>query len=204
MSNFADEPAVKNPATKFYKWSSKKEGFYYYDKESKKEVALPTPAHCIVLDDFSAVTGYLKKYKSGLTSNEVSNMKEEVLRLRTFNGEYKYEGLWHDIKDFLPNGAKYSKNLYALLCRKGNSECIHLEFSGAASGTYFDIKLNNRTEVLVIKDEVKEQTTGDNVYNVPVLDKVDMVDEYIDEAKEKALQVRDYFESKKPKSGEQG
>lgn len=197
-NNFADGPKQSNPAKKFYKWKSQEKGFFYYDRELGKEVQLQTPSHLIMLEEFSAVTGYASKFKCGLTSNEVSDLLTERLYVKSFKGDFRVEGVWKDIKADLPRGSKFAKNLYCLRLDKANgNEIIHLQLGGGASGEYMDFKFNNFKEILIIKSGAKEAENEGITYNVPLFDKTDLLEGYIEEAQKSAILIKKYFESKK-------
>jgi len=205
MRGFGEEPAVKNPVDKYYEWKSKNKAFIWYDKDTKKDVELKTDAHVIVLYETVSITGYSEKYESGFTSNEMSpyDLKKEKFNLKTFGknqaGDYLYSRseFWGNLKDILPNGAKFTKNLYSMLLDKDNgNNCCCLKFPGGSIAPLADIEnkgFDNQKHILLIKDDFTAKKRGEVDYTVPVLDYVDINEGYVEDAKAMYQEVNKYF-----------
>lgn len=90
-----------------------KVGFSYYDKETKLNVAIDNFAFA-VLEVYSGVSGFVKDGDTQYNywSPLVKDTRSEPIRL--YEGERLIvEGIYRDIKEKLPNGAKFHVNVIA-------------------------------------------------------------------------------------------
>ena len=207
--------------TKYITWKSSKKCFEYYDKEKKENIDLKLPLSFIPLKNVSSITGFSTENNSGIWSNEVENMKQE---LTVFSSKYSKtedknkpfviaQGLYKDLKgDLNSKGGKFTSILYALL----DGEIVRFGFSKASLGEWIDkgqalSKSPNYLGVL----KIEERKQGSNKYNVPIFEKGDklnskdyekaveagsIVDKYFSEMKEYENQ---YKEVKEPSEVEE-
>jgi hypothetical protein len=206
--SFSDKEKVKNPAKAFFEFKSKKKAFVAYHKETEKEIALPLPARFVVLDELHCFTGYAKKYRSGGYSNEIHNIETEELTVKTFppKGDpnattFSKTGLYKDIEvECKGLGLKYTKSLYILYNVPNKGYALYnLKLHGSALGKWFDANINTKKNVVVIKDEFPQETNGDNVYNVPVFESVEMGEDFREEAMKADKEIlKPYFNDQKP------
>lgn len=183
--SFSSEEKQKNPSKAFWEFSSAKKQFLAWNKEKEKAIALPLPAHFVVLDQVHSISGYSDQYHSGGYSNEVHNLKTEPLTVKTFKGGFEETGLYGDIKDKCSSiGLKYTKVLYILYKPQGKDvyALYNLKLTGAANNAWIDAAIDTKKNVVVIKNEFIEQKKGTNTYSVPVFDFVDMNEEFAAEA----------------------
>lgn len=163
------EPIIQNPCTKFIEISSDDGTFFYYDKVKELKVLVPMPVYFAVLDELSVITGFNKKHKCGIYSNEVSSVKNEIMRVKTFKGGESVIGLYSDIRDnIVAMGGKFTKSVYALLIHDDfTTEFCNFKFRGAAFSAWLDKKFNAMNFIVGVQEFVEEKN-GNNTYQVPV------------------------------------
>ena len=165
-------PVPENPCKKWIDFKSDEGKFYYFDKtigEKGKNVEVPMPIYFSVLDELSVITGFNKRHDCGIISNEVSSVKNEILRVRTFKGGESVTGYYADVKDsIVAMGGKFTKSVYALLINDDlSTEFVNFKFKGAAFSAWLDKKFNPMNFIVGIVDLVEEKN-GNNTYQVPV------------------------------------
>jgi len=125
-------PKLSNPAVKFIEFNGSTGTFHYYDKEKEEKVTLGMPFYFIVLDELSCIKGYSQRLGSGVYSNEVKYVKDEILTVRSFKGGFQIIGKYQDVKDAaLREGGKYCKSVYAMLMG-ATPELVNFQFHGAS------------------------------------------------------------------------
>jgi hypothetical protein len=210
---FGDKEKQKNPAKAFFEFSSSKKGFVYYDKESKKDVHLPLPAHLVILDQLHTVSGFVEQNQSGAFGTEVRDIGSRKIRVRTFKKGVDFEGYWNDIKGECKTlGIKYTKSLYCLYRKPdGNYSIINIKLAGGANNAWIDSsggvkdkdtgqltappKFDARKDVVVISDQFEDRKKGNTEYIVPVFNKAEMNDGFREKAIEAVEnELRPYLE----------
>jgi len=191
-------PTIINPVKKFYEFKSDEKRFTYYDKSTSKDVELKLPAYFIVLDQLSTIGGYSEKYKSRGYSNEVRNIKNDVLNVKTFKGDFSSTGLYDDIKDGLGNiGLRYSKSLYCwVINEKETNELINIRLTGAALTAWIDAKINTHKNVVEISNEFSIGKKGKTEYNIPVFKAHELPDNLVEEAINADKELQEFLNKK--------
>jgi hypothetical protein len=189
-------PTLTNPSKKFIEWKSDDMRFSYYDKVLEQNVPMPLPIYFVVLDELSCVTGFCKKHKSKISSNEVRSTVKEPLLVRTFRGGERITGLYQDIKDeAVALGGKYTKSIYAMLLVKNQlPELVNIKLRGGANGAWIEKKINIGKSVVCVK-EAKEEANGNTTYNVPVFSSMLLSPELIEAATQMDIELQVYLES---------
>ena len=167
------EPRQVNPAQKFIEWSGSKGQFYYYDKESSQDVFFDKTLYIVPLDELSTIKGFHKQSESSIYSNEVKNITQERLIVKSFKGGLIASGLYNDIKGKL-EGGKFGKSVYcALISDKGeNLELVNFQFTGSSLGSYIDAKINvDNGNVVSLSSSTEELKNGNTVYFAPKIKK---------------------------------
>jgi hypothetical protein len=160
-----------NPAKKFIEWKSSI-GFFYYDKELKKDVVLKARdddqrLFIIALDELTTITGWNDASSSQIYSNEVHSLKDEVLDVKSFKGGRIAKGLYGDIKNDLKGGA-YCKSIYAALIKgKDDIELVNLKLSSKGLGSWIDAKNSINGDMLELDINPEIQKKGTNKYYIP-------------------------------------
>jgi hypothetical protein len=164
-------PKLENPCKKFFEFKGDKGIFQYYDKETEKSIELSIPFYFIVLDELSTITGFNDENQSGIYSNEVHNITEEILRVKTFKGGISITGKYAEIKnDIKAIGGKFTKSVYAMLIKKDENEFVHFKFSGSSFAAWLEKKID--TQKFGIKVcEFKTGTKGKVTYLFPFFEK---------------------------------
>src|SRR5258706_10114241 len=89
-----------NPSLRFYRWDGEYGGFTYFDKnigEGGVRVKIELPFTFMVLDALSTIKGFSDAEQSGYWSNEVRDIKRDILTVRTKAG-IQAKGTYDEIK----------------------------------------------------------------------------------------------------------
>lgn len=186
-----DDNRPTNPAKHFINIS--KGALTYYDKETGENLPVATPFEFIVLDQCATVKGWSEEQDTGYWSNEVKAVGKKQLNVRTKNG-LKASGLWRDIKDEV----KADKGVFVsvvYLAAKGRdgleTQALLLKGSALNAWVEFTKKTNLKTHKVVLADW-SDAKKGSVNYKVPVFSAVKMEDGELEQAKERAVELRAY------------
>lgn len=191
MSLLDDRPT--NPAKHFLKVKSGKVS--YYDKESAENVEVTVPFEFIVLDQLATIKGWSDQDESGYWSNEVKSVGKDVLNVRTKAGP-KASGIWREIKgDVAIAGAKYHSSIYVAAKGRDGLEIQNLSLTGAALNAWIEFtqKTNLKTNKIVLSGW-SDGKKGSVSYKIPVFEAVALEDGELEEAKERARELKVYHE----------
>lgn len=161
------KPALKSPVKKFIEFKGDEGVFQYWDKENKKNVKLEAPIKFIVLDELNTIKGYSEKHKAGIFSNEVHNLKTQILNVRVFKANISVIGFYLDIKDKIgAMGGKFCKSIYAALIVGDDLELVNFQLTGAAFKSWVDkvIDVNNNAVMFSSTTDAKK---GKVEYKIP-------------------------------------
>lgn len=205
MSRSNPTEAKRNPAVRWFEWSGKLGEFSHYDKEAKQKVAVPLPLRFVLLDELSTIKGWHDASDSGISSNEVRNMRLEPLTVRSFKGGDLANGLYADIKDRVAAvGGHYVSNLYIAAKIGEHLQIASIQLGGAALSSWFEFRKASGPELYKKAIEVKsfkEGKKGSVVFKVPVFSLVGLSDDTNNKAIEldKSLQayLDEYFRQSK-------
>jgi hypothetical protein len=96
---------------------------------------VPLPVTFLLIDELSCIDGYDGKHKCGITSNEVRDVRADVMVVKSFKGGVIASGLYSQIKDVV-NAAdgRFNANLYIAYRPdpKGPLQLGSIRFKGAA------------------------------------------------------------------------
>jgi hypothetical protein len=207
MANRADD-VVSNPCER---WMEFKNGeIVEYDKTTEKNIVHSKPFTFIVLEDLSTIKGFHTDLEIGIYSNEVRNLKEEILNVRTKKDTIA-TGYYDDIKETIKaKGGKFNKSIYIMFKDStGKMVMGNLMIGGSALAGgkladkvtevpgYMEFSTKFRGDILkksvkVLK-EVTECKKGSNVYNVPNFAIQEITPETNQEAIEMAKTIREYL-----------
>ena len=190
------EPKLTNPVTKFITFKSEKNKFVYWDKEQEKNIEVQMPIYFIVLDELTTIRGYHPVSGSGIYSNEIKYLGDEILNVKSFKGNlYNIVGKYSDIKDSIKaNGGKYAKSIYAALITGKNSiEMVNFNFSGSSVSEWIEKKINTEQFGIRINETTQQQGKKD-VYYVPVFNKLNFPEgELMQKAIEMDKKLQEYL-----------
>jgi len=190
--------ATTSPAKLYLKWKGITGVLYYYNKESDKEVEIERPFKFVVLDELHSVSGFSEQDNSGIYSNEVRVIGEE-LHIMTRAGEL-LRGPYTQIKDSIKaKGGKYTKSIYLATEIDGETIIANLKLSGAAGGAWMDFTRENKgytdTEV-TIEEKALEGKKGATVFQMPIFKVSEMSYEVRDTATELDKELQTYLDQK--------
>jgi len=149
MSRSNPTESSSNPSKRWFEWKGDAGHFSYYDKEAKQRIDLPPDFTFILLDETCAIRGYHEKSKSGIYSNEVRDLRAEVLVVKSFKGGELCEGRYADIKDRIKVlGGKFTKVCYcAFKDESGELQIGAVDMNGGVLGAWMDFTKANRNEL---------------------------------------------------------
>jgi len=169
-----------NPATRFFEWNGEKGLIKYYDKQEKKQIELELPFQFLVLDCLSTITGFSDADNSGFWSNEVRDLKNEVLVVRNKKGK-QFEGTYEQLQAANITGTKYCQSVYIMFKNEvGEAEIGNIKMVGSSLSAWiefrkkakiFDLAITitgtvkgkkGKTEYYMPVFETSEPTTNDN------------------------------------------
>ena len=168
------QSGTQNPATRFFQWKSQHEKFAYYDKEKKENVFVEMPFKFLALSRYKTVKGWNQKKEGSLISNEVKDLKDQIIvNFYPKQGE-KHEicrGAWADIKETVDNwDGRYTESVYVML---ENGDVANIQLNGASLKTWFDFQ-KNKTDMFfdnwVIVNGFKEGVQGAVTYTYPTFE----------------------------------
>jgi len=159
----------QNPTSKFMEWKSNDKSFSYYDKEIKDNVLVKMPLTFLVLEEFHTVKGYSDQHKTGIYSNEVLDIEDEEMEVKTYKGRLIAKGLYKDIKGVVNTaGGNYFKSIYAVT---KDGELVNLSFKGAAVSKWSNLTEKGAWKRLkdewVTVEDVEKHKKGTVEYTTP-------------------------------------
>lgn len=157
-------PMATNPATRFFQWSGgvdkviekvvrngkevSQESLVggkvvYYDKELAINVEVEMPFTFLVLDQLNTITGFNESTNSGYWANEVRDLQNQELVVRTKIGGKPgifTRGTYAEIKDEVKaNGGKFTKSVYiAYKDDQGELAIGNIKIAGASMGPWIE------------------------------------------------------------------
>lgn len=144
MSRSNPNENAPHPCEKWFEWNGETGEVRYYDKEAKKNVVIGADFTFLLLDRLSTIKGYSERAKKGIYSNEVRDLKKEVLIVKC-GGNIVAEGFYQTIKDRVNNlGGSYAVNCYMVFKEEGAYKIGSMMLKGAALGPWIDFEKANR------------------------------------------------------------
>lgn len=175
-------PTTKNPAVKFFSWSGSTGELVHYDKELEKRVSQKLPFTFIVLDELNTITGFSDEDTSSYWSNEVRNIKNDELIVKTSKGT-RATGKYDELTEVRSKGAKYAKSVYIAYQDGGHKVIANFKVYGAALTSWIDFtKKANIYQVAVTVAGKEEAKKGTTTYFTPVFESKTITQEENEEA----------------------
>jgi hypothetical protein len=145
MSRSNPTDGARNPSTRWFSWNGGgDQGFVnWYDKDAKQDVKVEGAFTFLLLDELSTMKGWHDPSESGIYANEVRDLRQEALVVKSFKGGELASGLYAGIKDkVIAQGGHYHGSIY-LAYKDGDSLKIgNLGLKGAALSAWMDFKKN--------------------------------------------------------------
>ena len=162
MSRSNPHEGSPNPSVRWFEWNGEKGGVRYYDKDAKKNVDAGEAFTFMLLDQLGKVGGWHNDSDSGIYSNEVKDIRQELLVVKSFKGGILAEGLYKDIKHKVnAAGGYYVANLYIAFKHDGGALKIGaLRFKGAALSAWMDFVKTHRGDAYKNAIQINGFTEG--------------------------------------------
>jgi hypothetical protein len=123
-----------------------------------------------VLDQLHTITGFNKRDKSGYWSNEIRDITNDQLVVKTKAG-VKAEGVYNSkaVADQLASGAKYTKSVYIAYMNDEKELVLgHIKFAGSAIAPWIEFtKANNVDKIAVVIEDCTAAKNGTTDYFIP-------------------------------------
>lgn len=148
------KPKLHNPCKKFIEFKGDSGIFQFWDKTLEKSVEVKKPFSFIVLDELSTIVGFSDEYQCGIYSNEVHNLSDETLNVRTFKGKTRITGKYADIKgDINAIGGKFCKSVYAALIHDDKTlELVNFQLKGISFKAWMDAVVDKSSFAVSVED----------------------------------------------------
>jgi len=148
MSRSNPTDNAPHPCTRWIEWDGSNGGFKYYDKEKKENVAMGDELTFILLDQLATVKGWHDASGSGIFSNDVRDIRQDVLVVKAFKGGTIAEGHYSQIKDKIKaSGGHFNANLYVAIKSGDGLALASVQFKGAALNSWVEFSKKNRGEL---------------------------------------------------------
>ena len=184
MSRSNPTEGARNPSTRWFEWAGGADGGFvrWYDKEKKEHVKVEGAFVFLLLDELSTVKGWHEGSESAIYANEVRDLRQEVLVVRSFEGGELASGLYGAIRDRVSAiGGHYCTSIYLAYKESDGLKLGNLSLKGAALSAWMDFKRNAPTKKDASGKSVKGYFTdavkigdfqqakkGGTTYRVPV------------------------------------
>lgn len=186
----------ENPCKKYLEWNSDNGEFTWYDKEAKTKVAVALPIEFLVLDELTTIKGFYEKENAGVWSNEVKNIKEQILNVRTKSGKI-LSGLYEEIKPSLEGfGANYTRSLYVAVNTDEGFEIWNFQLKGAAFSGWLDFVKEAKKKIYSEKTvchSFRNEKKGKVTFTIPEFKSVSCTEEENEAAKSLDRELQEYL-----------
>jgi hypothetical protein len=185
-----------NPAVHFIEWKGEKGVLRYWDKlkgEKGENVFVPIPFKFLVLDCLSTIKGYSDADQSGYWSNEIRNIKEDKLIVRSKKGKCS-EGCYDKVM-MECKGAKYTQSVYIAMRENGKLILANLQLFGCAVSAWIEFRKKNKN---IYKGAIEiagtvEGKKGNTVFFSPEFKVIETLPETDTQAKELDKELQTYL-----------
>jgi hypothetical protein len=199
MSRSNNEELV-SPVQRFFEWDGVNGCFEYFDKTKKTEttkgekVSMPLPFRFLVLDKLSTIKGYSKDEKSGYWSNEVRDIKKDVMVVRTKKG-VAAKGTYDQVIDSKDTrGSKYCQSVYIAYKEGKDLVICNLGLTGSAVSSWIEFsKANKIMDGAIAVESATDEVNGATKYKKPVFKKIATTPESEAKAKELDVELQEYL-----------
>lgn len=192
-------PTPSAPVHKYMTWAGGSGELQWYDKEAQKRVKVPLPFRFLYLDQLVTITGFSDSDKSGIWSNEVRSIKDQLV-VKTSSGTIA-TGSYESLKDHLKaQGGKYACSVYIAYQEASGEDAEwvigNIKFSGAGLGAWFDFRKRHNLEEGAIRiTGSATDKKGATTFHIPVIQAAEATSTEDDLAKELDTQVQQYLKT---------
>lgn len=178
MSRSNPTENAPHPCARWIDWDGSNGGFKYYDKETKQTVPVPDGFTFILLDQLATIKGWHDASESGIYSNEVKDIRQDVLVVKAFKGGTLAEGVYKDIRDkIIAHGGHFTANLYSAVKIDEELKIASVQFKGAALSAWMEFAKQHRADLYKKAIKCKgfnEGKKGTIVYKTPIFHLIDV------------------------------
>ncbi len=187
MSRSIPDNRAVNPAKRWFQWDSESKSFKFYDKEAlhptdstKKgaNIFMPMPFKFLVLDTLHTIGGFSDADKSGVYSNEIRDIKKEVLNVR-IKKDIIASGLYETVKGKI-SGGRYAQSVYiGYFDENKKLQLGNIKIEGASLGAWIEYcKKHKPTEGGIgVKDFLYVEKNKKVNWNQPVFEPIKVTPE---------------------------
>jgi len=148
MSRSNPSENAVHPCARWIEWDGGNGEFRYYDKEKKENVVIGDSMTFILLDQLATIKGWHDASESGIFSNEVRDIKQDVLVVKAFKGGTLAEGPYKSIRDrIIAHGGHFTSNNYVAIKIGEELAIASVQFKGAALSAWMEFGKKNRAEI---------------------------------------------------------
>lgn len=148
MSRSNPTENMPHPCARWIEWDGGNGEFRYYDKEKKEKVSMGNNLTFILLDQLATIKGWHDASESGIFSNEVRDITQDVLVVKSFKGGTLAEGLYKSIRDrVIAHGGHFTADCYVAIKIGENLALASVQFKGAALSSWMEFGKAHRGEL---------------------------------------------------------
>lgn len=143
MSRSNPTDGVRNPSTRWFEWAGGDEGGFvrWYNKDTKETTKVEGAFTFLLLDELATVKGWHEPSESSIYANEVRDLRQEALVVKSFKGGELASGLYADIKDrIVAKGGHFHGSIYIAYKDGEELKLGNLGLKGAALGAWMEFK----------------------------------------------------------------
>lgn len=183
MSRSNPTEGARNPSTRWFEWAGGADGGFvrWYNKDTEQQVKHEGPFVFLVLDELSTVKGWHEPSESSIYANEVRDLRQDALVVKSFKGGELLSGLYSQIKDsIVAKGGHYHGSVYIAYKDGGELRLGNLGLKGAALSAWMEFKkaagskkdANGKSQRAyyvdaVVIDGFEQAKKGGTTYRVP-------------------------------------
>jgi hypothetical protein len=197
MSRSNPTDNAPHPCSRWIEWSGTEGEFNYYDKEAKNKVSLGNNLTFILLDQLSTIKGWHDASDSGIYCNEVRDITQDVMVVKSFKGGVLADGFYKSIRDkVIASGGHFTAVLYCAMKIEDVLSIVSIQFKGAALSAWLEFAKENRANVYKKAIKVKGFTEGKKgkiSFRTPVFSLIDVSQETEDAAVECDKTLQEYL-----------
>jgi hypothetical protein len=148
MSRSNPTDNAPHPCARWIEWDGSNGEFRYYDKDQKANVGMGDALTFILLDQLATIKGWHDASDSSIFSNEIRDINQDVLVVKSFKGGTLAEGAYKQIRDrIIAHGGHFTSNLYAAIKIGEGLGIVSIQFKGAALSSWMEFSKKNRADL---------------------------------------------------------
>ncbi|MCR4297531.1 MAG: hypothetical protein NUV75_02075 [Gallionella sp.] len=148
MSRSNPTDNMPHPCARWIEWDGSNGEFRYYDKSKKENVSLGNAMTFILLDQLATIKGWHDASESGIFSNEIRDITQDALVVKSFKGGTLAEGNYKAIRDrIIAHGGHFTANLYVAIKIDDALALGSIQFKGAALSAWMEFSKAHRADL---------------------------------------------------------